>query len=140
MLVQSQSRLQCIFLVLLNFQELVDALNPVQAKALILKMVEAEPGLVFDLLQGSNSGPSEPGPSGPSGPGPKWCKCVRCREMTRDIDKVCCECLPHNCISQRPVNSSLSPYLDCTSFSPDNFFESSKELLHITVQIRKPWE
>ena len=85
------------------FQDLMKKMKPEKLQDLVLKLVDREPGLLFDLLKGvedSNDGIPKPGPSR-SGHTPTWCKCSYCREMPSDMEHKCCSCLPRNCVSQR---------------------------------------
>ncbi|XP_070209486.1 P2X purinoceptor 7-like [Littorina saxatilis] len=70
-----------------------------ELRGLALKMVEAQPGLLRDLLEDADDGASPP-PSAGSRTYPWWCKCTLCREMPTSPERKCCKKL--HCISRLP--------------------------------------
>ena len=68
-----------------------------QLKKLVHNILEANPSMLLDIIE---AGPSPKPP--PSSSPPKWCKCGNCRQMSKYIEKKCCDCLPQNCVSWRP--------------------------------------
>ena len=71
-------------------------------RALVLKLVEREPGLVFDLCE--EDAPPPPPPPGNLAAVPSWCRCGNCRRMPSDLEDKCCGCQPQNCVSKRDVS------------------------------------
>lgn len=83
------------------FQAVVLEMDSEKLREMVLKLIDREPALVFDLCEGVE----EPGPppQPPTPASPSWCKCGRCREMPTELERKCCGCLPRNCISTRNV-------------------------------------
>ena len=69
---------------------------------IVLKLVDREPGLLFDLVEGVDDGNG--GSPSPNTGSPSWCRCGNCREMPTELERKCCNCLPRNCVSQRDVS------------------------------------
>lgn len=67
-----------------------------ELRQLCLKMAEKHPGLVNDILRPA---PQQGGYDHPQ-PG-DWCVCEKCREMSIDVEKVCC--MKERCITLLPV-------------------------------------
>ena len=79
------------------FQDLVSKMSQEEKDKLIEQVIQAEPQLLLDILCEIPSSQShQPALS----KAPSWCKCNHCREMSRDIDKVCCGLKPENCLSE----------------------------------------
>jgi len=78
------------------FQDLIGNLCEEKAKELLIAAAEKNPGLIFDIsesIETDNSSP-EPRPNTQ----PDWCKCMHCREMPTDEEKLCCMSLRSVCI------------------------------------------
>lgn len=71
-----------------------------ELRALVVAVLERQPGMVFDLLE-------VPPPSPPSQGALGWCICGNCRAMPSDEEKLCCRCQPRNCIAKTPVSVHL---------------------------------
>ena len=82
-----------------TFQNVVANLTRDNLNSLVLKLIDREPGLVFDLCI-PEEGTHQP-PCGSSAP--SWCKCGNCQTMPSILESKCCGCLPQNCISTRDV-------------------------------------
>ena len=67
-------------------------------KEMMMQVVNRQPGLLFDLLEAPAGQPTTHSTNSPN-----WCKCYNCTDMPTDEEKLCCNCLPQNCISMRPV-------------------------------------
>ncbi|XP_069109865.1 P2X purinoceptor 7-like [Argopecten irradians] len=88
-------------------QELVRNMSAERLRDIVTQMVEREPGLVFDLCEVPGGSPPGDPPAGEPSQTPSWCKCNHCREMPTDIERKCCDCLPNNCIANRPEMDTL---------------------------------
>lgn len=65
-----------------------------ELRQLCLKMAEKHPGLVNDILRPApQQGGYHPQPG-------DWCVCEKCREMSIDVEKVCC--MKERCITLLP--------------------------------------
>lgn len=92
-------------------------MEEVEVRQLLVRVLNRQPGLVFDLVEQPDPAapgaappdprPSGPGPAppGPAPPKPAWCRCNNCHEMQTDLERLCCNCLPQNCTSERPVST-----------------------------------
>ena len=78
------------------FQEHVAKMSPEEKDSLLEQVIQAEPQLILDFL--CQVPPADSHTAG-SSKAPSWCTCGYCREMSRDIDKVCCKLQPENCLS-----------------------------------------
>ncbi|XP_039527420.1 P2X purinoceptor 7-like isoform X2 [Pimephales promelas] len=76
-------------------KEKINLLNPGQKHALLEKVLTRLPGLMFDIL----SLMEVPQPPYADPEGLHWCVCGHCRDMTTDIEKVCCRQTHEHCIS-----------------------------------------
>lgn len=66
-------------------------------QTLLLRVMDREPGVIFDVLQ-----PPVQGAEAPSEGVPRWCRCNRCRDMSTDIENKCCGMTEVTCISRLP--------------------------------------
>ena len=92
------------------FQNIIKGLKVAQAKELLLKVTMRNPGLIFDLLETRGAHGGQPGPGGAGGAGgaqesPEWCRCGNCRPMATELENLCCNLQPRNCISNAVVSS-----------------------------------
>lgn len=74
-------------------------MGELQLRGIVLQILERQPGLIFDLLEEDPPHPAPP----PAAGSPEWCICNNCQDMPSDVERLCCRCLPQNCISDRPV-------------------------------------
>ncbi len=88
-------------------------LTEMEAKEYLIQVVERQPDLMQDIVGrasarrgGAGPNPSPDPEGGQSRNFPDWCVCTRCREMTQDVEKLCCNMQPANCLSQREVSES----------------------------------
>ncbi len=74
------------------------------AKKTLLKVLQHQPSLIFDVLaelQPVGDQPESP-PTGPNN-APDWCVCTHCSIMPDDLQSLCCGMQPDYCLSLRPV-------------------------------------
>ena len=90
------------------FQDLVSKMSQEEKDKLIEQVIQAEPQLLLDILC---EVPSSQSHQPASSKAPSWCKCNHCREMSRDIDKVCCGLKPENCLSEA-AEFAISPWVN----------------------------
>jgi len=83
-------------------QTYVNEASPDRLRNLALKMIDAQPGIMLNLIDEPTE--SQPGghhpPPGSNTPG--WCVCGHCREMPTAVERVCCGKRTH-CLSRMPV-------------------------------------
>ena len=73
-------------------------------KGIMLKLVDREPGLLFDiLLEDDSDPPISPDPSTSSML--DWCRCGHCIQMPTELERKCCGLLPRNCASEQQVST-----------------------------------
>jgi len=79
----------------------VESLGEDAVKRLLLKAASKRPGMMHDLLStmenGNTGKPNVPEQKSP----PYWCTCGHCKDMYRDIEKLCCGCAPQDCLSKK---------------------------------------
>ncbi len=95
----------------------IDGLTEAEAKGFLLLLLERQPDMVHDVIRPDTPAPEQvpppeephdpPQPPAHDPPPPDWCVCTRCRDMTQDVAKLCCNMQPQNCLSLRPVRSKL---------------------------------
>ena len=79
-----------------------------RCRQLLHRLAVRMPSLVFDIMEDMEQPPPPPpGPSPSPNTGliPPWCRCTNCRHMGTRVEEVCCNMLPVNCLSLRPVRS-----------------------------------
>ncbi len=83
----------------------INDLTETEAKGFLLLVAERQPYLVCDIM-GVTSGRRDEPPRDPARAEstPDWCVCTRCRDMGQDVEKLCCNMQPENCLSVRPVS------------------------------------
>ena len=103
-----------------------------EAKALLLKVVEKQPAVIFDIVdvgverrragraagaEGGGAG-AEGGGAGAEGggDGPEWCTCHQCQDMPTDLERKCCGGGPRSCLSRLPVSDTSCKHLLFYSF------------------------
>jgi len=64
-----------------NPSSIRNELDEGQAKQVLLKMVEREPGVVFDIMKDPEQGPVR-------GESPNWCSGDHCLEIATDIERL----------------------------------------------------
>ena len=86
---------------LITFQTLVESSTKEQLQDIVLQLLDKYPAVAFDVLEDAPA-PSGQGyhPPSPGGDLP-WCTCGRCREMPKEIEKLCCG--KQVCITRYPV-------------------------------------
>lgn len=67
------------------------------ARGLLLRVFNREPGLILDVLQ-----PNAHREDQPLQGVPRWCFCTNCREMPSDVENKCCGMTEATCISKLP--------------------------------------
>ena len=68
-----------------------------EAQGLLIRVMNREPGLIFDVLQPPAHQEEHQLPDVP-----RWCSCTRCIEMPSDIEKKCCGMTDSTCVSMLP--------------------------------------
>ncbi|XP_063078125.1 ran GTPase-activating protein 1b isoform X2 [Engraulis encrasicolus] len=82
---------------------LVESLPLDAMRSLLLETAAKRPGMMHDLLflmqkeKASAEKPDVPEPKSP----PYWCKCGHCKDMSRDLERLCCGCSPQDCLSRK---------------------------------------
>ena len=71
-----------------------------QLRDLVVEMINAHPGLVFNILEPADQQPGGYHPQ-PGDNLPDWCVCTKCRQMPTEAEKVCCR--RQDCVSLLPV-------------------------------------
>ena len=117
-----------------------------EAKALLLKVVEKQPAVIFDIVdvgverrragraagaegggagaEGGGAGAegggdgAEGGGAGAEGggAGAEWCTCHQCQDMPTDLERKCCGGGPRSCLSRLPVSDTSCKHLLFYSF------------------------
>ena len=84
-------------------QVIVQDKSKEELQNIVLQLLDSYPGIAFDILEDA------PAPSGhgfhphPSGEDLPWCVCGRCRDMPKEIEKLCCGKI--QCVSLYPVRT-----------------------------------
>ena len=90
-------------------QTAMSSMSREQIENMLRLTLEKQPGLMFDVwdevYQAGNPN-QEPEPGRPQTT-PSWCKCLNCREMPTDLERLCCGLKPENCVSTAPVSCSF---------------------------------
>ncbi|XDV31705.1 hypothetical protein PO909_002668 [Leuciscus waleckii] len=79
---------------MLMTQNLIGNMNVAETQGLLLRVMNREPGLIFDVLQ-----PPAHQEEQQLQDVPRWCSCTRCIEMPSDIEKKCCGMTDSTCVS-----------------------------------------
>ena len=96
-----------------------------EAKALLLKVVEKQPAVIFDIVdvgverrRAGRAAGAEGGGAGAEGggDGPEWCTCHQCQDMPTDLERKCCGGGPRSCLSRLPVSDTSCKHLLFYSF------------------------
>ena len=82
-----------------NRSRILNELDERQAKQLLLKLVEREPGVVFDIMKDPEQCEVD-----------LWHSCSHCLDIA-DIERLCCNMHANKCISLRPVRCVLLQYI-----------------------------
>ena len=91
-----------------------------EAKALLLKVVEKQPAVIFDIVdvgverrRAGRAAGAEGGGAGAEGggDGPEWCTCHQCQDMPTDLERKCCGGGPRSCLSRLPVSDTSCKHL-----------------------------
>ncbi|XP_026120750.1 uncharacterized protein LOC113100091 [Carassius auratus] len=104
-------------------QEQIWNMDPDDARRLLVRVMDREPGLIFDVLQ-----PAAQGTEIPLQCVPGWCSCSRCREMGTDLENKCCGMMEATCISRLPHMSMLK------ALNPLQW-DSTQDKVHITAAL-----
>jgi len=80
----------------------VSRLTEEEAHGLLVRVIDQQPGLVFNLLELHPAAPGGYHPA-PGSPAPSWCVCSSCREMPTLEERLCCGHSPATCVSRLPV-------------------------------------
>ena len=86
------------FSLILRMQVKVEALSREDVNDLAIRLIKRTPGLFEDFMEAHVRPPPIPQPE----PSLNWCKCGRCREMAREIEKKCCRQTRIECHSISP--------------------------------------
>ncbi|XP_070557022.1 uncharacterized protein [Ptychodera flava] len=86
-----------------TLRAMIEQMNDTEKNDQLLKIIENQPSLVFNLAVPQ---PQQPGVGGyhpsESSSKPDWCVCTFCREMPTQPERKCCD-RPHEfCMSQSP--------------------------------------
>ena len=96
-----------------------------EAKALLLKVVEKQPAVIFDIVdvgverrRAGRAAGAEGGGAGAEGggAGAEWCTCHQCQDMPTDLERKCCGGGPRSCLSRLPVSDTSCKHLLFYSF------------------------
>lgn len=71
----------------------IEALESDKICALLLRVLARLLGLIFDILAENPERPNSPPENLP------WCFCSNCREMNKDLKRLCCRRTPETYIS-----------------------------------------
>ena len=80
------------------FQRDLDRMDEDSLRRILQQVLVRQPGILFDLMGGGSPTPH------PGGEAPSSCVCGRCREMSSDLERLCCYQNFDECLSVRPVS------------------------------------